>query len=53
MIDLVTGKSGGLGLSPPDAKGQSISVQLGIGDDRMVSYPVEGEHVVIDLTKIR
>jgi hypothetical protein len=53
MIDLVTGKTGDLGLPPPDAKGQSISVQPGIGDDRLVSYPVKGEHVVIDLTKIR
>ncbi|MEV6868163.1 hypothetical protein AB0M44_45180 [Streptosporangium subroseum] len=53
MIDLVTGESGDLGLSPPDAKGQSVSVQLGIGDDRLVSYPVGGKHVVVDLTKIR
>ncbi|AWS47180.1 hypothetical protein [Streptosporangium sp. 'caverna'] len=53
LIDLVTGESGDLGLSPPGAKGQSIVVQLGIGDSRLVSYPIKDEHVVIDLAKIR
>ena len=53
LIDLVTGKSGDLGLPPPDANGRFISVDLGIGNDRMVAYPVKDKYVIIDLTKIR
>jgi hypothetical protein len=53
LIDLVTGKSGDLGLPPPDANGQFISVDLGMGNDRMVAYPVKDKYVIIDLTKIR
>ena len=53
LIDLATGESGDLGLRPPDAKGQSIVVELGIGGRGLVSYPIKGKNVIIDLTKIR
>ncbi|MFF4772026.1 hypothetical protein ACFY05_04145 [Microtetraspora fusca] len=52
LYDLVTGKSGDLGLRP-NVKGQSFAVELGFGDGRMVAYPLGSEYVIIDLAKIR
>ncbi|GII02862.1 hypothetical protein [Planobispora takensis] len=51
LHDLVTDKSGDLGIRP-DAKGESISVQPGLGDGRLVSYPLGDEYVIIDLARI-
>ncbi|WP_433220907.1 hypothetical protein [Microtetraspora malaysiensis] len=52
LYDLVTGKSGDLGLRP-GVKGQSFMVEPGFGDGRMVAYPLGKEYVIIDLAKIR
>ncbi|WP_067181267.1 hypothetical protein [Microtetraspora niveoalba] len=52
LYDVVTGKSGDLGLRP-NAKGQSIAVEAGLGDGRLVAYPLGNEYVIIDLAKIR
>ncbi|MFF5207995.1 hypothetical protein [Streptosporangium sp. NPDC000396] len=52
LHDLATGKSGDLGIRP-NAEGVSVSVQPGRKDGRLVDYPLKGELVIIDLTKIR
>ncbi|MGI5493355.1 hypothetical protein [Microtetraspora malaysiensis] len=52
LYDVVTGKSGDLGLRP-NAKGQSIAVEPAIGDGRLVAYPLGNEYVIIDLAKIQ
>ncbi|MGR6912627.1 TolB family protein [[Actinomadura] parvosata] len=51
LLDLVTGKSGDLGLRP-DAKGAMTSVQPGIRNDRLVWYELKGRLVIIDLARI-
>jgi hypothetical protein len=51
LVDLVTGKSGDLGLRP-DAKGQMVSVQPGITNDRLVWYELKDKLVIIDLARI-
>ncbi|MFI6818832.1 hypothetical protein ACIBG7_41010 [Nonomuraea sp. NPDC050328] len=51
LHDLVTGRSGDLGLRP-DKLGRSVSVQPALGDGRLVQYPLGKELVVIDLARI-
>ncbi|MEV4171953.1 hypothetical protein [Nonomuraea sp. NPDC049709] len=51
LLDLTTGKSGDLGLRP-DAKGGSVSVQPGLTRNRLVSYPLGDQYVIIDLLRI-
>ncbi|NJP92021.1 hypothetical protein HCN51_21580 [Nonomuraea sp. FMUSA5-5] len=51
LVDLVTGKSGDLGLRP-DARGVMTSVQPGITNDRLVWYELKGQLVIIDLARI-
>lgn len=51
LVDIQTGKSGDLG-QRPDAKGESFSVHPGMGDGRLMAYPLKGQYVVIDLSKI-
>ncbi|MGP4101825.1 hypothetical protein [Nonomuraea sp. KM90] len=51
LLDLTTGKSGDLGLRP-DAKGGSVSVQPGLTGNRLVSYPLGDQYVIIDLLRI-
>jgi hypothetical protein len=52
LLDLATGKSGDLGLRP-NAKGESISVQLGLDYNPLVSYELDGRQMIINLAKIR
>ncbi|MFF3671073.1 TolB-like translocation protein [Microtetraspora malaysiensis] len=52
LYDVVTGKSGDLGLRP-QAKGGSVAVEPGLGGERLVAYPLGNEYVIIDLAKIR
>lgn len=51
LYDLATGTSGDLGLRPASKK-QSIYVEPGLGDGRLVAYQLKNEYVIIDLTKI-
>ncbi|GAA3090387.1 TolB family protein [Streptosporangium carneum] len=51
LYDLVTGKSGDLGL-PFDIDGPPISLEPGLGNGRLLAYPRKGEYVIINLTKI-
>ncbi|MFD9941898.1 hypothetical protein ACFWYW_25390 [Nonomuraea sp. NPDC059023] len=51
LLDLATGRSGDLGTRPGDDGGMQI-VQPGVGDGRLVHYPLGGKTVIIDLSKI-
>ncbi|MFD1938683.1 hypothetical protein ACFSKW_45180 [Nonomuraea mangrovi] len=39
-------------MHPPDAKARSISVQQGMGDGRLVSHPLKGQYMFIELARI-
>ncbi|MFI9552573.1 hypothetical protein [Nonomuraea endophytica] len=51
LLDLATGRTGDIGMRPGDDGGMP-AVYLGSGDDRLVAYPLRGEYVIIDLSKI-
>ncbi|MFI6909804.1 TolB family protein [Nonomuraea sp. NPDC050394] len=51
LLDLATGRTGDIGMRPGDDGGMPV-IQLGPGDGRFVDYPLNGDHVIIDLSKI-
>ncbi|WP_214102852.1 TolB family protein [Acrocarpospora catenulata] len=51
LYDLRTGRSADLGIRS-DAKGESVAVEPGMGDGRLLSYPLGDEYVIIDLARI-
>lgn len=45
---------GGGGSGPvPECRGAGASIELDVGDGRLVAYGLTGEYVIIDLTKIQ
>ncbi|MFI6320444.1 hypothetical protein ACIBG8_23120 [Nonomuraea sp. NPDC050556] len=52
LLDLSTGRRGDLGIRRDTPKGPPVSVHPGLGDGRMMAYPLKDTYVIIDLSKI-
>ncbi|MBB5082679.1 hypothetical protein [Nonomuraea endophytica] len=51
LLVLATGRFGSLGIRPGDDGGMRV-IYPGMGDGRLVHYPLKGENVIIGLSKI-